>query len=110
VIERRTTRKGPRYEVRLRGPDGTERSRTFRTLKDAERYEREQRAMFDRGNWVDPRAASVSLEQFSLQWLGQRPDLRPRTVELYESLLRCHILPEFGHLPLRRIAPGAVRS
>ena len=30
-----------RYEVRLRGPDGRERSRTFRTRKAAENYERE---------------------------------------------------------------------
>jgi len=30
MIEKRTTRSGPRYEVRLRGPDGKERSRTFR--------------------------------------------------------------------------------
>jgi len=104
------TRRGPRYEVRLRGPDGTERSRTSRTLRDAERYERDQRAMFDRGNWIDPRGASLPLEQFALRWLSERPDLRPRTLELYESLLRRHILPAFGGLPLRKIAPSLVRS
>jgi hypothetical protein len=62
VIERRKTRSGPRYEVRLRAPDGKERSQSFRTFKDAERYQREQRAMFDRGNWIDPRRASLSFE------------------------------------------------
>jgi len=40
MIEKRTTRSGPRYEMRLRGPDGKERSRTFRTREEAERYER----------------------------------------------------------------------
>lgn len=37
-------------------------------------------------------------------------DLQPRTVELYRSLLRCHLLPEFGEVPLGRILPSAVRS
>ena len=110
MIERRTTTSGPRYVVRLRGPDGRERSRSFRTRRDAERYEREQRARFDRGNWIDPRGASVPFEQFALRWLAERPDLRPRTIELYRSLLRRHILPAFGEVHLGRITPSAVRS
>ena len=110
MIERRTSQRGPRYEVRLRCPDGSERSRTFRTLRDAQRYEREQRAAFDRGNWIDPRSATLTFEKFARRWLSERPDLRPRTVELYESLLRCHILPEFGEIPLRKITPSTVRS
>ena len=110
MIERRMTQRGSRYEVRLRGPDGMERSRTFRTLRDAERYGREQRAMFDRGSWIDPRGASLQFEQFARRWLSERPDLRPRTVELYESMFRRHILPTFGGLPLRRITPSVVRS
>ncbi len=101
---------GPRYEVRLRGPDGRERSRSFRNLRDAERYEREQRRSFDRGDWIDPRNATVTFEAYALQWLRQRTDLRPRTVELYESLLRRHLLPEFGSLPVGKITPSLVRS
>ena len=110
MIERRTTRNEPRYEVRLRGPDGRERSRSFRTRRDAERYEREQRAAFDRGNWIDPRGASQPFEQYALRWLTQRTELRPRTVELYRSLLGRHLLPEFGELQLGKITPSAVRS
>lgn len=49
-LERRTTVAGDvRYEVRLRGPDRRERSRTFRTRKAAEIYERELLAQRDRG-------------------------------------------------------------
>jgi integrase len=66
--------------------------------------------MFDRGNWIDPRLASLPFEPFALHWLSERPDLQPRTLELYRSLLRCHLLPEFGELPLGRISPSAVRS
>jgi len=66
--------------------------------------------MFDRGNWIDPRGSSLLFEQFASRWLTERPDLQPRTLELYRSLLRCHILPEFGERPLRKITPSAVRS
>jgi Phage integrase, N-terminal SAM-like domain len=110
MIKRRMTRSGPRYEVRLRGPDGRERSRSFRTRRDADRYEREQRANIDRGNWIDPRRATVPFEEYALRWVAERPDLQPRTIELYRSLLRCHILPAFGDLHLGKITPSTVRS
>ena len=110
MIERRMTQRGPRYEVRLRGPRRDGAIPDFSRPEGRERYERDQRAMFDRGNWIDPRGASLPLEQFALRWLSERPELRPRTVELYESLLRRHILPAFGELPLRKITPSFVRS
>ena len=110
MIERKATKSGPRYEVRLRGPDGRERSRSFRTLRDAERYEREQRRSLDRGDWIDPRNATVTFDTYAHRWLRQRTDLRPRTVELYESLLRRHLVPEFGSLPVGKITPSIVRS
>jgi hypothetical protein len=99
MIERRTTRSGPRFEVRLQGPDGREWSRSFHSRRDAERYERDQRAAFDRGNWIDPRRSSVTFAEFAQQWLGGRPELQPRTVELYGSLLRRHLLPDFRQIP-----------
>ncbi len=110
MIKKRTTATGVRYDVRLRGPDGKERCRSFRTRRDAERFERDQRSALDRGNWIDPRHASLTFEDYAERWLAERPDLRPRTVELYESLLRCHILPKFGKLPLGKVTPTSVRS
>lgn len=110
MIERRQSKSGTRYEVRLRGPDGKERSRTFRTRKDAERYERDQRAALDKGSWIDPRHASLTVREYSDRWMAERHDLRPRTAELYRSLLRVHILPTFGSLPLGKVAPTTVRA
>jgi integrase len=110
MIKRRTTAGGTRYDVRFRGPDGRERSRSFRTRKDAERYEREQRTALDRGNRIDPRHAGLTFDDYAGRWLSERHELRPRTVELYRSLLRCHIVPKFGPLALGKISPSAVRS
>lgn len=108
MIERRSMESGLRYEVRLRGTDGKGRSRSFRTRKEAERYEREQRAATDKGSWIDPRRASLTVNSYAERWMNERHDLGPRTVELYGSLLRLHILPAFGKLALGKVSPGAV--
>ena len=61
MIERRKTKRGElRYEVRLRRPDGREYSRTFRTKKEAERYQATERADRSRGTWIDPTAGQMS--------------------------------------------------
>lgn len=94
----------------MRGPDGLERSRTFRTRREAERYEREQRSSLDRGDWIDPCGALMTFGDYARTWLQQRSDLRPRTVEIYTSMLRNHLLPTFGSIPIKRLSPAAVRS
>ena len=56
IDKRRHTAARPATRSALRGTDGKERSRTFRTRKEAERYERAQHAAIDSGVWIDPRA------------------------------------------------------
>src|SRR5439155_27343157 len=91
VIERRQTRAGVRYEVRMRGVDGKERSRTFRTRKDAERYERAQHTAIDHGLWVDPRSGRVTLTAWASEWQRTVVHLRPTTRRIYDANLRNHI-------------------
>ncbi|MDA8374286.1 MAG: site-specific integrase [Actinomycetota bacterium] len=111
MIKKVVAKSGPRYQVRVRGADGKERSKTHRTLKEAERYEREFLSGRDRGTLIDPRLASETLNQFTDRWLVVHgAHLRPRTLELYRSLLHRHILPRFGALPLGKIATGDVRA
>lgn len=83
---------------------------TFRTKRDAEAYLSTVRADMERGQWVNPAAGKVTLSDYSMKWLEQRPDLRPRTVELYESELRLHILPGLGELELAKITPATLRD
>jgi integrase len=63
-----------------------------------------------RGAWVDPRAGRVTLAEYSRRWLALRTDLRPRTRELYASLLKLHIRPVLGTVEIARITPSMVRS
>jgi len=110
-IHVRTTASGTTvYDVRLRTPDGRLYKRTFRTRKEADTFQAREKADRSRGGWVDPRAGRVELAQYAARWLAQRPALRPRTVELYESLLRRHILPELGGIELSALTTATVRA
>src|ERR1700677_1325240 len=53
-----------------------------------------------RGGWVDEKGGRRVFGDVASSWLKSRPDLAPRTVNQYESLLRVHLLPAFGHMPI----------
>lgn len=111
MIDKRRTRSGEsRYEVRLRGLDGKERSRTFRTKKEAERYERAQQTAVDSGVWIDPRSGRVTLSTWSAEWQRTVVHLRASTRRIYDANLRNHILPALGNVELAKLTPSMSRS
>jgi Phage integrase, N-terminal SAM-like domain len=111
MIEKRTTRSGEaRYEVRVRGTDGKERSRTFRTKKEAERYQRAHHAAIDSGVWIDPRAGRVTLAAWAAEWQRTVVHLRPKTRKIYDVNLRNHILPALGDYELAKLTPSMLRA
>jgi integrase len=112
MIKTRQTTSGVRYEVRYRDPTGRERSKTFTIKKLAEKYEREQRTEVAKGTWLDNRQATQTFTEFADKWLEERHDLRPRTLELYRSVLKRHLKPTFGALTMAKLSASsaAVRS
>lgn len=114
-IVKRTKQTGePRYYVRFRGPDGKTRNKVFRTLREAEAYERAQRTARDRGAWTDPRAGRKLLKDYAAEWLAARTvrgrPLAPRSIESYQYLLDQYILPTFGNVAMSHVSPEAVRA
>lgn len=61
-----------------------------------------------RGGWVDPARGRVTLADYANSWLEDRR-LRPRTQELYEGLVRLHIVPALGELELGKLTPSIIR-
>ncbi|MGH3344294.1 MAG: tyrosine-type recombinase/integrase [Carbonactinosporaceae bacterium] len=47
---------------------------------------------------------------YAERWIAQRPNLRPRTVQLYTWLLSKHIAPYLGTVPLERLDTPMVRE
>jgi integrase len=100
-----------RYQARYR-IDGVWKTAptTFRTKGDADAFLAATRADVGRGTWIDPTAGKVGLAAYSGRWLSDRPNLRPRTRDLYEGLLRLHILPDLGATPIGELTTGQVRT
>jgi integrase len=99
-----------RWRARYRGPDRRERSKTFARKVDAERFLTIAEGSKLRGEWVDPAAGKISLADFASEWMTTVAHIRPTTRYRYESLLRVHILPTLGDLPLATVRPLDVQS
>jgi integrase len=86
-----------RYQARYTGPDGKTYSapETFERKTDAQKWLSAKETDITRGDWTSPDAGQVTFAHYSEQWMKDRV-LKPRTRELYDGLLRNHLLPNFG--------------
>ncbi len=96
-VEKRGQR---RYRARYYGPDGKERSRTFATKHEAERFLTSVEHAKDTGTYVDPTRARMTVGEWGAKWLASRVKLTPKTVAGYESLWRTRIAPRWVDVPL----------
>lgn len=109
-ISTRTTASGVRrYEVRLRDTSGREYSRTFRTRKEAEQFQATEKADRARGNWIDPRRTATKFRDVAAEWQECNPAKKPSTIARDANMLRLHILPAIGDLPIGSISPVDVQ-
>ncbi|MFC9768004.1 tyrosine-type recombinase/integrase [Rhodococcus jostii] len=83
---------------------------TYAAKMDAEGWLSSERRKIDLEIWRPPgteEQRGMTLETFATRWLAQRT-LKSRTRSLYADLLRLHINPGLGELPLSRITTAAV--
>lgn len=101
-----------RYELPRDPATGKRRqgSETVRgTKKDAERRLREILSEIDSGAHLEP--SRMTTGEYMQQWFeAHSASLRPKSQERYEGLLRAHILPELGHIPLTKLAPVHIQK
>ena len=83
---------------------------TFVSHADARAFLAMVEAEIHRGTWIDPTAGHTTVEQYGTRWIQERITLRPRTVELYERLLRYQITPVLGRVMLSELTASAVRT
>jgi len=83
---------------------------TFTTKADAQRALSQIETDIRRGNWINPRAGSLTLNEYASQWMSHRVDLAVRTRELYEFLLTKNIGPALGRIELGKLTSSAIRN
>jgi hypothetical protein len=100
------------WQARYRGPDGIDRPapNTFARRADADRWLAQVEAEIHHGEWTDPELGQVLLGEYACAWVRERPNLRPKTLQLYEGLVRRHISPTLGEQAIADVTPARVRS
>lgn len=89
--------------------DGTQRRKFVYARTRAEVVERLQALKRDVSNGIPLPARSVLLSEYLADWLkAARPSLRPKTYVSYEGVVRLHITPILGHVPLERLTAAHV--
>ncbi|MCE0765389.1 site-specific integrase [Pseudonocardia kujensis] len=100
------------YQASYLGPDNRRHfaPHRFKRERDADRWLNKVESVIVAGDWTNPERGKVALADYAEQWIIQRPALRPRTVELYQWLLRRYITPEIGTVPLAGLTSATVRQ
>jgi integrase len=80
------------------------------TKKDAERLLRQRLSEIDDGAFIEP--SKLTVAQFLEQWLKDyaATHVRPKTLEGYESIIRVHVVPAFGSVPLAKLTPTPIQA
>ncbi|MGW7070633.1 tyrosine-type recombinase/integrase [Streptomyces sp. NPDC054855] len=102
---------GMRYRARYVGPDGTEKSQSFRDgqKRRAEEWLANIEADMSRGIYTDPAAARITFKQYAERWIAaQSTDVSSRTTT--ETRIRLHAIPYIGSRPLSSFRPSHIRT
>jgi hypothetical protein len=101
-----------RYQIRYPGPDGRIRTGpdTYERKSDADKALVLIEAQIAAGEWTDPDRSKVKLADYAASWITERPKLRPRTVDLYRWLLKKHIAPYLGGVPIGKLSTTMIRE
>ncbi len=110
ILEKKATDRSPRrYVVRYR-VDAAWHGRTFVRKEDAQRFKSTVEADLARGDWLDPKLAKTPFARVADDWFATNPGGKAKTRTGYGQLLRNHVLPFFGEMPVARITKTTVRT
>lgn len=113
-----------KFRARYAGPDGRlhKASHTFAMKGHAESWLSREELLISVGEWTPPEARAqekpahiLTMDAYSQTVLDRRTSrsrkpLRPLTRQDYDKLLRLHVLPVIGELPLTAITPAVIRD
>src|SRR4051795_7490223 len=97
------------YRPRFRDEAGKEHARHFKRKIDAQRWLDEMTAAMVTGQYVDPTAGRVTVQEYAEQWRAAQVH-RPTTAAHVETMLRRHVHPTLGHKRLSSVLPSDVQA
>jgi len=83
---------------------------TFERKADAERWLARAESELLTGEWINPDEGQTLLSEYATEWVEQRAGLRAKTRQLYDGLVRLHIVPKLGGYALASLTPARIRS
>lgn len=98
-----------KYRAVYRDDSGRQHSKHFARKVDARRWLDEVAASVVTGQYVDPRAGSVSLRDYAERWRSVQVH-RPSSQAHVETMLRRHVYPALGDRKLSSILPSDVQA
>jgi integrase len=106
------TSKKPRFLVSYRDPSNRQvLKRGFTRKYDAERYLRTVEVSKDRGEYVDPGDAKVTIETLGNDWLKDRKTvMKPSSYRAVDSAWRIHVLGKWGQREVGSIRHSEVQT
>lgn len=84
-------------------------SATFLRKQDAKDWADENESLIRRGDWIDPERARRPFEEWAESYMASVLHQDPATKDRDASLLKNHLLPHFGEVPLSAIETSDVR-
>ena len=92
-----------KWRARYVDKAGNRHSKTFPTKTDARVFLASKQTDIERGDRTDPRKGKRTFEYYAERWLDVRGNRAPKTLEGDEAILRLHVLPAFGKVPIANI-------
>ncbi len=92
-----------------REASGRQRSKTFRTKREADAFLAEVESALNRGVYIAPDAGRVRFGDYAERWLASRNNERT-TAARDTSIMRNHVLARWGRTPLAGLGHSAVQA
>jgi hypothetical protein len=99
-----------RWRARYRDTRGREHSRHFTRRIDAQRWLDSVTTAVQTGTYVDPALGKVTVALWSERWLAGQAHLKPSTYARYASVVRRHILAEWGDISIVDVSHADVQA
>ncbi len=98
------------WEARLTLPDGARRSFYAKTRAEAARKLASAQGTVQQG--LPLPAGRMTVGAFLTDWLTNtvKPSVRPRTYQSYDAVVRLHLVPTLGTLPLQSLSPQRIQA